>query len=230
MIKVGTIFHYNYADSTSLWVVKQSRGKGCWLAEIIKEPTEEVADWVGTQKVFGTEEIQRSIDTEKFYEKHANEHSKYYATLKPGQIVHYDNGFEQYVRCVVVFIKNKTELKPIGLIGQWHAFDLPSRNTDGLIHLTYYPKMIAEGETFTPNATCIVESPMYTYRQEREQVIKMPLIDLTVPEMTQEQKDVAYALEQKATIHNELNKVQDKKTLDEFYRFMAGRIPLTVLI
>jgi hypothetical protein len=204
-----------------LWKVKKSRGKGCWLAEIIKEPTEGFADWVGTQKVFGVEEIQSSIDTDKFYKEHANEHSKFYTSLKSGQIVHYNNGFEQYVRCIVVFIKNHTELKPIGLIGKWHTLNLPSRNADGQIYLPYYPKKIAEGDTFTPNTSAIVESPMYAGKKEN--VATMPLIDLTVPPMTKEQKNISYALDYRKQIQEKLNNVQDIKTLLEFYDYIDFR-------
>jgi hypothetical protein len=161
-IRPGTEFRAAYADANALWRVIKSVGRGAWLCEIVNEPIEidgkvYDGDYTGTQKAFLTREIQGSIGMAKLFKGYEDEGDAFYASLFPGQIVHYDNGFNAYVRCEVT---HDHELKPVALVGEWRDFDLPRRMADGSVYLGYYVEHIKEGKTFHPNASNIYEFRM----------------------------------------------------------------------
>jgi hypothetical protein len=125
-----------------------------------------------------------------------SEHDRFYAALKPGQIVHYCNGGEQFIRCEVVegdipftnsLLKGHV-LKPIGLIG-YAKYDLPSRMPNGEIN---YPPATRLDRMLQPNYTMIWENPQCSYRQRcKTDPTTAPLLDLSVPPMTSEQEEKA---------------------------------------
>ena len=92
-----TRFYAVYADGRPQWEVTRSRGDGVWEAKVVKS-----LDWEGTVKVFTTEEISKALAWEAFFKKNAKDHGSFYESLPLGTIVHYDNGFENWVRCEVV--------------------------------------------------------------------------------------------------------------------------------
>jgi hypothetical protein len=90
------------------------------------------------------------------FENFADEGDAWYARQATGSIVHYDIGFNAYVRCEVTADKHK-QLKPIALVGEWRDWDLPHRMADGTINLGYHVQHIQEGDTFHPHASNIFE-------------------------------------------------------------------------
>jgi len=189
-----TTFRSHYADSNPLWKVLSKRGRDTWLCEIQNEPIEidgklYDSDWSGQQKAFLTKEINASIGMSNFFDQLGNEHDRFYASLKPGQTVHYHNGFQSWVRCTVVVKDGQNVLLPIALVGNWSKIDLPKRLQDGSIRLGYHCEKISNGETMTPNASNIVEHTC----KPRDGVdpSKLAPIDLSVPDMTEEQKITA---------------------------------------
>jgi hypothetical protein len=235
-VKIGTTFRYTHADSNPLWKVVASKGRGCWVAEIVNEPVEIDgklidSDWVGHTKVFGNEEIASAVKSDNFWKQSRDSHAGFYASLKVGQIVHYCNGFEDYVRCEVVNVDGKNLLKPIGLVGKWGTHNLPSRNPDGSIYYSYHAGMIVKGSTFEPNYSNIVESPSHRARPgySASEVVVLPVIDISVPEMTPGKKKVADALALRSKIQTVLDTVNDPKSLKEFFQFVVGesvKLPL----
>lgn len=113
----------------------------------------------------------------------------YYASLREGDVVHYDTGFGTYVRCVVVdkeYNGTRPSLKPVVLVGEWGHYDLPWRDECGRIHYPNFSKMIRHGEVFAPNPSSIFESPDYVGRSHRrveESSLNNPL---TLPEVSLE--------------------------------------------
>ena len=130
-----------------------------------------------------------SIGMYKLFESLADAGDKYYASLTPGQIVHYDNGGNEYVRCEVVVNNSMVpakQLKPIALVGEWREWDLPHRMADGTVNPGYHAKDIADGKTMHPNA-----SNIYEYRLNNPgKIDPRPLapISLTVPVSYQARK------------------------------------------
>lgn len=163
-----------------------------------------------------------------------------YDTLEPGTIVHYDNGFNEFIRCEAVPVppgwasrsgskpEGKVVLKPIALVGPmrhqepdgtwvqgWHESDLVKRDRAGEIITGHYAEMVLEGELFQPNGGSIYESFEYHRRGKGLDPRKMEPIDLTPPPITAEQESVAPLI-------RALNRVRavstaDFENLDDFY-------------
>jgi len=202
MIKVNvTTFHSSFADANPKWIVREKRGRGTWIAEVIECP-----DYSGHRQAFTTEQIEGSIGIAKFWDKLADAGAKFYAGLIIGSIVHYNNGFNSFVRCKVM--ENK-QLLPIALVGDWRSHDLPQRMGDGSIYDGYHVDRIKKGKVFQPNASNIYE---YTILQKKDsQPIgfnpdndprTMTPLSFDVPEMTPEETA-------KAAIVRTVNRIQN---------------------
>jgi len=186
-----TTFRSTYADSNALWKVISSKGKGIYLCEIVNEPIEIDGrtldgDYAGVQKAFLREEILRSLNWQNLFENIHDESDKFYSNLSVDDIVHYNNGFSQYVRCKVVVEDNEKKLLPVALVGIWREYDLPHRRINGDIQYGYYPKQIMERISMRPNATNIWE-----FKREGANPANLLPIDLSVDDMTQEQSEIA---------------------------------------
>ena len=206
----GVRFRSTYADGNPLWEVKASAGKGAWACEVVSEKfvidgKEFDSDWAGVRKLFTSKEILASVSMGRLYEQAASDQDAFYASLNVGQIVHYNNGFQQFVRCKVVCGTDKdgkegNALLPIALVGNWLTHDLPRRQANGSIFYAYYPKMILENGTFTPNYSNIVESSAYRPCYGEPDPNALQPIDLSVPEMiaTDAEKARLYRLREEA--------------------------------
>jgi len=150
-ITKGLRFRSAIADTMALFEVTGRQGRGAWRCVVVNEPWEMdgktyPSDYAGTTRVFLTEEIVRHVAWEQYAKKCRDAHEAYYASLTVGQIVHYMNTRKEFVRCEVVEKDGKHVLKAIALVGDWYD-------------IGYQEKKIRSGETFTPNYTCIYESP-----------------------------------------------------------------------
>jgi hypothetical protein len=172
---IGKQFRSGYADSNALWEVKSSRGRGAYICEIVNEPFEANGkiydgDFAGERKTFGREEIEAAIQWQEFQARQWKWHEDFYDSLALGQIVHYHDGFGQYIRCEVVTAGHPREnvdhyavkdgekcLKELALVGTWRADDLASRS--------YHVRGILESRLFKPNASCIWEYPQFNRRR-----------------------------------------------------------------
>lgn len=216
MIKIGTEFRASYADSNALWTVVKKKANDVWLCEIVNEPVEYDGkifngDYAGVQKVFLSSEIERSLNISDLFKNIKDDCEKFYLSLKEGDIVHYHNGFNQFVRCRIT--KNK-DLLPIALVGNWRKHDLPKRNFDGQIILPHYARCVINGEAFKPNATNIYEYPLF---KKLVDPTTLPETDLSVPEQTEEEKKISKVwvsiqeIQQQISIgHNDPNFILDK--------------------
>ena len=94
-VKVGLKFRSTVMDASIEFTVTRKVAPGVW------EATSKDPDY-GCTKVFKENEIAHAAGWAQMFDNLAQEHEDYYARLKPGSIVHYNNGFGQYVRCRVV--------------------------------------------------------------------------------------------------------------------------------
>lgn len=152
-VKIGDTFRHHYADGNPLWTVTAKAGRGMWRCAITDD-----MDWTGVERGFTTDDIERAKAWEQTFATMRDEHEIYFSTLPIGSIVHYDNGFAQYVRCVRVEGPKGKRLRPIALVGNWSDFDLPKLRADGTVSLGYHAKMIRDGEAFEPNYSNIWET------------------------------------------------------------------------
>jgi hypothetical protein len=166
-----------------MWTVIEARGRGTWIAEINADEL----DYAGSQAAFTTQQIQAAIGWENSCNKSMDESANFYANLKPGSIVHYSNGFDQYVRCQVM---PDHTLRPIALVGAWRPYDLPHRSPDGSIYNGYHVDQIISGKTMTPHASNVWEFPKAPCRNGIDPR-GLAAIDYSLPPMTDEQKETA---------------------------------------
>lgn len=155
-VKIGTKFRSALADSNPLWEVTRKLGRSVWEATVVNEPFEYEgrlidSDFVGTTRAFRARDITASLKTEALWAGLRKKHDDYYAGLKPGEIVHYDDGFQAYVRCEVVEDGGENKLRPIALVGEWKSYDLGPD--------AYFPRKIEAGDDlFRPNVSTIYEA------------------------------------------------------------------------
>lgn len=152
----GVRFRQPIADCNALFEVKRRQGRGAWLCVVVDEPIEingktYPSDYAGEQRVFLTDQITAAVAWERHAKQSRDAHEAYYESLKVGQIVHYMNMPREFVRCEVVEKDGKRVLRRLALVGEWF------RNNTG--DFGYRRTQIQSGETFTPNYTCIYESP-----------------------------------------------------------------------
>ena len=169
-VSVGDRFRSVIADAYALWEVKKARGRGAWECEVVEE------------KVFGGEEILRAVAFEQMFDRMASDNDRFYANLRPGQVVHYDNGFECYVRCKVVPVNGCNVLRPVALVGKWRQHDLWTRYRNGSVRMGYYPDKIEKGETMTPNVFSI-----YEHTKRGADPTALPAVDYAPPELSPEE-------------------------------------------
>jgi hypothetical protein len=189
-VKIGTKFRYSHADGKPEWTVVKSRGMGTWDCEILED-----VDWTGTSKTFSTEEIQASLNRDDYWRKSANESDAFFDNLMPGTIVHYNGGFQCFVRCEVT---EDHQLLPIALVGEWQTHDLPKRHSDGTICLGYHVEQIVNKKTFRPHASNTWEYNINRPKSARplsfdrwKNPSEMVAIKWDVPEMTAQEKATA---------------------------------------
>ena len=197
---IGIKFRSSYADSNPLWEVIKSRGKGVYLCRVV-----ESEDWFGTEDVFTAEKILSILNWEEVINGRDVQKEEWFESLQPGEIIHYDNGFREFVRCRVVRMDGQNRLMPIGLVnnGQWDTHNLPRRENTGEIYYPYHANKIREQnreDAWQPDPYCCFEFPKY--EKSDQDPSEMPLIDLTLPEMTEEE-------EQEAKLHRLAYKIVD---------------------
>lgn len=219
-IGIGTTFRSQHADGNPLWRVVKARGSGTW--DCVVDETE--FDWAGTRKVFGTEEISRSLASDAMWKDLQGRTEDFWTSVRPGQTLHYHDSFGRYVRGVVVDGKNREGrnalvMKPTALVGKWdRVMDLPHWSDAGFFREGgYHAKRIAEGgETFQPNPSSIWESSEFAHpRGEAAEIdpTKLPELDITPPPPTDEQVEAARLLaivnEMQAALSSDFGSVKD---------------------
>jgi hypothetical protein len=178
---VGTLLRFPMADGYALYVVTSE--KPLTLQHVPFGDAWQAA--AATIRGVTMSDVQAQIRSTLAYDQMNKKHESFYSSLEPGQIVHYHNGFGQYVRCEATRDGSKMKLKPIALVGNWDKFDLPRRLNDGSIALGYHAEQIEKGELFEPHESNIYEAsgfvpnPAHKEKDPR----KMEPISLEVPPM-----------------------------------------------
>lgn len=182
----GKRFRSVIADCNALWEVKRSRGRGVFECEVVNEPIEiggqtYDGDFAGRVDVFTREHIEGALAMEEFWRRSHDEHEEFYASLGDHQVVHYHDGFGQYVRCHAVTAtedvpgmagikKGDRCLKEVALVGNWRKHNLNPGD--------WHVRGVLEGRLFKPNASNIYENPKASVSQRHPDPRHMKPIDL----------------------------------------------------
>lgn len=183
-VEKGMTFRYVYCDGNCLWRVVRPKGTGVWLCVIDKEDL----DYAGHEDVFTEERILDLVNRANLFAALMSDHDAYYASLKPGSIVHYEDARNRYIRCEAVNHEGQTKLKRIALVGQWPKYDLPRYNPRTFeLEYCYHAEKIENGEVFDPNYTCIYECDHHHKSENTIDPRTLPPINLKLPPLTAHQ-------------------------------------------
>lgn len=186
VVKVGKrsteVAHLPFGDAYQFQGVYESKGKLVVPTSIAQQAVSLDDFWNGVQD-----------ESEDFYNK----------TLRVGQVVHYCNGFNAFVRCHVTLEK---DLLPVELVGEWHGMDLPKRFPNGDIYLGYHAEKIKKGEAFKPHASNIFE--FKTGERKGLDPRHLKAISLAVPPMTKEEEEKAGKYRKIDAIRKAVNEMQ----------------------
>jgi hypothetical protein len=116
-----------------------------------------------------------------------SDHGRWWAARKLGEIVHYSNGFGEFVRGEIVDYKGEKMMRPIALVGNWKAHDLPRIGSDGNLHEGHHVTTIRKGEPYRPNFSNMFEAGRV---QGAKDPRGEPAIDLTPPKPNAEQVEL----------------------------------------
>jgi hypothetical protein len=170
--------HIDYIDG-----YRASQVEG--LATVVKDPMikDGVLFRVDTDFVRG--DVERSRNWRNYLAKEKARKD----SLQVGEIIHYDNGFGEYIRCEIVDKDGELHAKAIAMVGNWSERDLPRRQKDGTIYYGYHAEKILFPDKersgtkthWIPNMSCIWE---YTDSPRKgPDPREMEPIDLSVPEL-----------------------------------------------
>ena len=144
----------------------------------------------GVERFFSADQISQKVSWENTLNGLHQLAEDFWASVKVGQVLHYHNGFGEFVRGVVIEEGGKKKLKPTALVGNWPQRELPSRRPNGEIYYPYHAKKVlfgGEDAAWQPNDGCVYESLTYSRRNETADPATMDPIDLSVPEPTAEE-------------------------------------------
>ena len=133
----------------------------------------------------------------------------FWASIPYGAVIHYDNGFNQFVRGIVVDNPNEgcKGIRPVALVGNWAKNDLPQRRIDGSIYYPHHADGVLNARIFTPSDTCVYEAPAYRKGPGKIDPTKLQPKDLTVQEMTAEESAMARKVSLLFSIREEISQI-----------------------
>ena len=150
---IGRVAKFQIADGYAQYMVAKVRPLELWHLALLDGYSISPAHARGLRLA----DIRANVGFEDAWAKLADDHDSYFASLPIGSIVHYDEGFGKFVRCVRVEGERGHRLKPIALVGNWDAYDLPRRNPDGSVGYSSGGRLMEPGFTFEPNYSSIWE-------------------------------------------------------------------------
>lgn len=208
-VDVGTRFESSFADANPTWSVVRPKGSGVWVCRIVPEDP----DYAGTEKLFSTGEIRAILEQAENFRLLHEHADQWWARQEIGSIVHYDNGFNQYVRGEIVLHNGEKMMKPLALVGKWHERDLPHRCSDGTIYESYHVRSIREGEP--KRYGVMYERDRAVPHRGRLDPTDMLPIDLSVPDMDAEQRETALLESVRAKVFEVLRNPDVRMALKE---------------
>lgn len=156
----------------------------------------------------------------------------WWASQPVGTVLHYDNGFEQYVRGEVVQIDGKRMLRPTALVGNviplgatteqrlergWGTTDIVGRTAWGEVKYGYHARKVMDGEAWQPSTSCVVESPEYNAERRKVDPRGLPAIDFDA--LLPQPDEAKLAAEATCRLVNEVarlaNRLNDRDMTDD---------------
>lgn len=157
---IGKKFHATVADASCEFEIVSRTGKIC--KAVSKEPYE-------AERFFSVGQVTQALAMEEMFAGNARAQKGFWETVPVGKIIHYYNGFKQYVRGEVILDGGVKKLKPLALVGEWKEYDLPRVTPDGRVEIPYLARKILQPNAesaWQPNVSCIYEAPEFARKGE----------------------------------------------------------------
>jgi len=189
-VTVGLKFPYHIADGVCMFTVTGHIGEDVWRCVCDADQ-----DYAGSVANVDESVILDILRREAAFKESDAGHESWFGTLSPGDIVHVDQGFGQFVRCRVEEGEYEEGLSgrrvsgkhvvAIALVGDWLASDLPQRTVYGTVRYPHHADLVVHGGHYRPSLSNIWESPHH-YKEGQDPRGLDP-ISLKLPEMTPEE-------------------------------------------
>ena len=191
-VSIGDVFEAAYADSMIEYTVTAIKN------EVVFADASE-NDWGITERPFGLNEARRAIAWKKEFSNAAIDTEKFWNDAVVGTVLHYHNGFQQFLRGEIVLDGDGKYFKPLALVGEWRENELPFRTAEGEIVIGYHARSVLEGKLFRPNPSSIFElmdddtksQPRFKNVTSAGGVSNLEPAILSIPEMTSEEEKSA---------------------------------------
>lgn len=195
---IGSEFRVTIADGRVLFRVTDiDLDRGRVTAEAVNEPIEiggktYDSDHAGLVQDFLIEEVQRALNADALWERFVREQNAqtedFWGSVKTGQVLHYNDSGNRWVRGVVEHRDGKAVMVRTALVGDWRQHDLATRDETGQVHYGYHASRVLDGEGFAPQPSCIFESPTFNRRGGQIDPSTLDALSLTLPEPTAEEQ------------------------------------------
>jgi hypothetical protein len=193
---VGRYITHPYADSHATYRVVSVTKTKAKIAHFDDGGDAWVLPAWGKAAIIPLSKVEANLAQRDAWDRLFSERNDWWSQQPVGSTVHYDNGFRQYVRGIIVEHEGKKQMKPIALVGEWSGHDLPRRNQDGTVYYPYHVQQIREGKPYQPNN--MVERPDYVLRGDHPAT--MQPISLEPPAQSDAEARLALRTQQHAAL------------------------------
>lgn len=210
-IVVGkTSFRDSYADGRPKFVVRKDMKNGLYLCI-----SEDDMDYNGVERYYSATQIRQMVNWDNALERSLRGRDDWWAHRTAGEVLHYHNGFGEYVRGEVIVQDGEKRLQPIALVGAWKEHELPKRRPNGEVYYPYHADKVVFGTgAWQPSESNIYEFEGFVPNPRfPEDPRKMAPLNLGVPPMTDEEQ-------RNAVLERKLDRVRN--ILEERYQTSAG--------
>jgi len=188
----GSFFHAGYADGNVKYIITAVKGSTV-------ETVSDDMDYGGMTRLFTKGQALEGLRYEAALKDITAKQNYFWESREDGEIVHYHNGFGQFVRGEIATDENgEKTMKPIALVGNWR--ELSGRRENGEVWYDSYAKRIIDGSFFKPNSSNMWEnmsdeeksSSKYDFiRDAGGDLESVEAKDISVPDITPEQEHEA---------------------------------------
>lgn len=197
-VTIGSEFRHTVADGQVLFrVTAVDNRRGRVTAEVVNEPIEVRgktydSDCAGLVQDFLIEDVERAMAStalwERFVKSQDAQRADFWASVEPGQVLHYNDGGDRWVRGVVEHRDGKKVMASTALVGDWRQYDLATRDETGQVRHGYHATRVLSGEVFTPQPSCIFESPSFKRRHGQIDPGTLEALNLDAQEPTPQEQ------------------------------------------
>lgn len=160
-VTIGTQFRMLFADAYALWEVTGIDGLSASI-QVIAEPPEidgtiPPTDYLGHRDTTSVRKIEQILAADERSAKAIDRDTRWWKNQQDGTVLHYHDGFNQFVRGVVTRRNGTPELLPTALVGDWPAHQVVYRDWSGKVQYGHHVRRIRDKQPWAPHPTTIFE-------------------------------------------------------------------------